>query len=57
VFVFLLLVGGLVYGSAAFAGSHVFVFAGIAFALWLVALGGRSAWRLIAGTGTPAGNR
>jgi hypothetical protein len=57
VFVLLLLVGGLIYGSAAFAGSHVFVFAGIALALWLVALGGRSAWRLIAGPGAPSGNR
>ena len=44
-FVYLLLAGGLLYGSAAFAGGHVFVFAGIVLVLWLVALGGRSALR------------
>lgn len=44
-FVYALLAGGVLYGSAAFAGSRTYLFAGVAFAVWLAALGGRSAWR------------
>ena len=47
-YVYLLLAGGLLYGSAAFAGSRMLLLAGIVVALWLAALGGRSAWRSIA---------
>jgi hypothetical protein len=46
-FAYLLFAGGMLYGSAAFAGTRVCMFAGIAFAAWLAALGGRSAWRAI----------
>jgi hypothetical protein len=34
-YVLLLLIGGLLFGTAAFAGSHAYELAGIAFALWL----------------------
>ncbi|MGD0556599.1 MAG: hypothetical protein ABSA93_16690 [Streptosporangiaceae bacterium] len=33
--VFLLLLGGLLYGTAAFAGGTVYALAGIAFAMWI----------------------
>jgi hypothetical protein len=36
VIVFLLLIGGLLYGTAAFAGGTIYALAGIAFAIWLV---------------------
>jgi hypothetical protein len=36
VIVFLLLLGGLLYGTAAFAGGTVYALAGIALAIWLV---------------------
>ena len=54
-FVYLLLAGGMLYGSAAFAGARAYLLAGAAFALWLAALGGRSAWRAIGGAGNRAG--
>jgi hypothetical protein len=50
-FVYLLLAGGLLYGSAAFAGTRAYLLAGIAFAAWLAALGGRSAWRALGRAG------
>lgn len=34
-YVLFLLVGGLLFGTAAFAGSRAYELAGIAFALWL----------------------
>jgi hypothetical protein len=52
-FVYLLLAGGMLYGSAAFAGTRAYMLAGIAFAAWLAALGGRFAWRAMG----RAGNR
>jgi hypothetical protein len=33
-FVYLLFAGGMLYGSAAFAGTRAYMFAGIAFAAW-----------------------
>lgn len=51
-FVFLLLIGGLLLGTAAFAGAHAYMLAGIVFALWLTVASGRYAWRVIARTGT-----
>jgi len=54
-FVYLLLAGGLLYGSAAFAGTRAYLLAGIAFAAWLAALGGRSAWRALVRAGNVGG--
>lgn len=50
-FVYLLIAGGLLYGSAAFAGSQAYVLAGLALAVWLAVLGARSAWRAAGGAG------
>jgi hypothetical protein len=36
---FLLLIGGLLYGSAAFAGSRVYMLAAIVFGAWLAVAG------------------
>jgi hypothetical protein len=36
---FLLLIGGLLYGSAAFAGSRVYMIAAIVFGAWLAVAG------------------
>jgi hypothetical protein len=44
-FAYLLLIGGILYGSAAFAGSGVYVLAGIALGAWLAVMGGRYLWR------------
>lgn len=44
-FVYLLLAGGLLYGSAAFAGGRAYLFAALALAVWLAALAARLAWR------------
>jgi hypothetical protein len=52
-FAFLLLIGGLLYGSAAFAGSRVYMLAAIVFGAWLV----MTTVRLIARTVARAGNR
>jgi hypothetical protein len=50
-FVYLLLIGGMLYGTAAFAGGHAYLLAGVAFAVWLAAFCGRRAWRAMARTG------
>jgi hypothetical protein len=50
---FLLLIGGLLYGSAAFAGGRVYELAGIVFGAWLAV----TAVRLVARTVARAGNR
>ena len=50
-FVFLLLIGGLLFGTAAFAGGQAYALAGLVFALWLAAVGGRYAWRAFGRTG------
>lgn len=50
-FVYMLFAGGVLYGSAAFAGTQAYLLAGIAFAAWLAALAGRSAWRVMGGNG------
>jgi hypothetical protein len=44
-FAYVLLIGGILYGSAAFAGSGVYVLAGIALGAWLAVMGGRYLWR------------
>lgn len=49
-FVYLLLAGGLLYGSAAFAGGPAYLFAGLVLAAWLAALGVRFTWRAFGGT-------
>jgi hypothetical protein len=50
-YVLFLLVGGLLFGTAAFAGSRAYELAGIAFALWLAVTltvaGGRFARRAL----------
>jgi hypothetical protein len=51
-FVYLLLIGGLLCGTAAFAGGNAYLLAGLVFALWLVAVSGRYAWRAIGRAGT-----
>jgi hypothetical protein len=56
-FVYLLLAGGLLYGSAAFAGGPAYLFAGLVLAAWLVALGARFAWRAFEGTQVTRGTR
>jgi uncharacterized membrane protein (UPF0136 family) len=52
-FAFLLLIGGLLYGAAAFAGSRVYMLAAIVFGAWLAV----AAVRLVARTVARAGNR
>jgi uncharacterized membrane protein YdjX (TVP38/TMEM64 family) len=44
-FAYLLLIGGMLYGSAAFGGSHVYLLAGIVLGALLVVLGARYLWR------------
>jgi hypothetical protein len=50
-FVYLLLAGGILCGTAAFAGGHAYLLAGLVFALWLAAVSGRYAWRTIGRAG------
>jgi hypothetical protein len=45
VIVYLLLLGGLLYGSAAFASGPVYVFAGIVLAMVLAVVLARQIWR------------
>lgn len=52
-FLYLLLAGGMLLGSAAFAGSQAYLLAGIALAALLAVLGGRLAWRVLGGAGNP----
>ncbi|MCL2585873.1 MAG: hypothetical protein FWE35_25855 [Streptosporangiales bacterium] len=51
-FVYLLLAGGMLLGSAAFAGAQAYLLAGVALAALLAVTGGRLAWRALGGTGS-----
>jgi hypothetical protein len=49
---YMLLIGGTLYGTAAFAGSRVYLLAGIVFGAWLAVCGGSYLWRVpVAGLG------
>ena len=49
---FLFLIGGLLYGSAAFAGSRVYMLAAIVFGAWVAVAGLRLLARTVVRTGT-----
>jgi hypothetical protein len=46
-FAYLLWIGGILYGSAAFAGSSVYLLAGIALCAWLAVMCARYLWRQV----------
>lgn len=46
-FAYLLLIGGLLYGTAAFAGGNLYVIAGIVFCVWLAVAGGHLVKRAV----------